>query len=195
MTFSHRQPVQQPLVSIHWKVGERRKHQVVQVCRAATTHGAVVVVAGGGGQQFGGGGQQYGSGEQQHGGGGQQYGGYGGGYGQPAGGGYGQSAMYGRPAQQGQWGMGAQQQSCAFERQAPAQPLAQTQPQAPQKALSRNLTSSGKSSTPISRQCTIRIQGTVHTPCMQGLEFLPCMCHRYCTCDAFCTQYVAPCGA
>ena len=80
--------------------------------------------------QYGGGGQHYGSGEQ--------FGGYGGGYGQPAGGGCGKSTMYGRPAQQGQWGMGGQQQSAAFGRQAAAaQAPAQTQPQAPQKALSQ----------------------------------------------------------
>ena len=68
---------------------------------------------------------------QQYGDGGQQYGDYG----QP---GYGKSTMYGRPAQQGQWGMGGQQQSAAFGRQAAAaQAPAQTQPQAPQKALSQ----------------------------------------------------------
>ena len=95
---------------------------------------------GGGGQQYGGGGggQQYGGGGQQYGGGGQQFGGYGGGFVQPAGGGYGKSTMYGRPAQQGQWGMGGQQQSAAFGLQAAAaQAPAQTQPQAPQKALSQ----------------------------------------------------------
>ena len=95
---------------------------------------------GGGGQQYGGGMQQYGGSGQQYGGSGQQYGGFGGGYGQSAGGGYGQSTMYGRPAQQGQWGIGGQQQqqqSAAFGRPAPAQAPAQAQSQAQQKALSQ----------------------------------------------------------
>ena len=46
--------------------------------------------------------------------------------------------MYGRHAQQGQWGIGGQQQSAAFGRQAAAAKApAQIQSQAPQKALSQ----------------------------------------------------------